>query len=522
MFLRKATLVASIGVLLMSACAEDESTSGISTARSEMQPLVDAACDWMFGCCSADELVYQVGDFTVDADDCSERLLDAIATGTPLDIQQGDLSSDPAEGLLVLALSINEGRVSVNDGAVNDCADATTNQACNSPVEVSSVGRCTPSATDPNANPCDPNEMFSGRQEVGEQCDGPWECKDGLRCVDFGIAGVCALRARDGENCFSDAECAEGLVCDWADGTCTAGALSGETCGFSDPANPLPGTENIRCAAGLNCDPVTSVCVGGFCAPGSPCGDVFGDSDCPETYFCVGNFATQATCQRPGAEFAPCSKGDDCQSTYCDPFEEVCASLLAAGEACFENTECESGFCSGGLCNPSFGAGQPCPSQDSAECQGGFCDTADPANPVCTAYSPEGGLCPIGFECDPDAGLLCVDGVCLLPPFANGTSCTNSAQCESLSCFQDVCESGAVIGATCRIDDPAVQPCILGSFCEAPAGTQDGVCAELRRSGSACENSDQCWGECVVRFGRQMCDATPAFLLDEVWCDGAQ
>ena len=85
--------------LLFSGCK-----SGIDTARNKSEPLVEAACGWMFSCCTADELVYQVGDFTVTPDNCSERLIDAIEAGVPLDLEQSGLSADPAQGLLLLAL----------------------------------------------------------------------------------------------------------------------------------------------------------------------------------------------------------------------------------------------------------------------------------------------------------------------------------------------------------------------------------------------------------------------------------
>jgi hypothetical protein len=516
--IRKAGLLGTMALLLVSACAEEERT-GIATARSQMKPLVDAACDWMFGCCSPDELVYQVGDFTVDANDCSERLLDAIATGVPLELVQPGLSDDPAAGLLTLALAINEGRVDVNGGAVRECGDATSERACNAPVvNMGPVGRCTPSATEVEANPCDPNEMFRGKQEVGEECDGPWECKEGLRCADFGIVGVCALRSRDGESCFSDGECATGLVCNYEEGLCRPGALSGEVCAYSDPLNPIPGTETVRCADGLSCDPVAFVCAGGFCSPGSPCFDLFGDSDCPESFYCVGNFSTQATCQQPGQVGGPCSKNDDCTTNFCDPFSEMCSELLDAGGSCFDNGECASGFCSGGLCQPSFGVGMPCLSGFNEECTDGYCDTLAPM-PVCTAYASEGGPCPNGSECDPEDDLFCVDAVCLRQPFPNGTTCFDNSQCESRACFMGECTTGAVIGAPCRTDG-STEPCIVGSFCEAPVGGVDGVCAELKRPGQPCATSDQCWGECVVRFGGLMCDATTAIELDEVWCDG--
>lgn len=517
--IRKASILGSLALLLVSGCAEEE-TSGIATARSQMKPLVDAACDWMFGCCSPDELVYQVGDFTVDANDCSARLIDAIEAGVPLNLEQGGLSSDPAEGLLVLALSINEGRVDVNSGAVRACADATSGMACNAPLVIEPSGRCTPSAAAPEADPCDPNEMFVGKQSVGEECDGPWECREGLRCIDFGIAGVCALRAKQNENCFSDSECAEDLICDWESGTCQPGALSGETCAFADPMNPLPGTETIRCAEGLTCDPASSVCTGGFCAPGSSCVDIFNDSDCPETYFCVGNFEVSHTCQQPGAESSPCTKPADCQSNFCNPIEETCGSLLGVGESCFDGSECSSGFCSGGLCSPSVSAGSACPSFDNDECQDGYCDSTDPVMPTCQGYVGEGMACPTGVECDPEAELQCVDATCLRTPFPNGTTCFDGIQCESLACYNGECTAGAVIGAPCRTDG-TTEPCIVGSFCETPSpATVDGVCAELKRSGQLCTGSEQCWGECITRFGSRMCDSTPAFALDEAWCDG--
>lgn len=515
--MRKAGLLGSLALLLLSACGEEERT-GIATARSQMKPLVDSACDWMFGCCSSDELVYQVGNFTVDADDCSERLLDAITAGAPLDLVQGGLSDDPAQGLLTLALAINEGRVDVNGGAVRECADATSERACNAPIMATgSVGRCTPSAMEVEANPCDPIEMFRGKQSVGEECDGPWECQEGLRCTDFGIVGVCALRSREGENCFSDGECADGLICNYEEGQCAPGAKSGEACAYADPMNPIPGTELVRCADGLTCHPTAFVCAGGFCSPGSPCFDTVSDSDCPESTFCVGNFFTQPSCQQPGLVGAPCSKPDDCGSNYCDPFDEICAELLPAGGSCFDNNECSSGFCSGGLCAPSYGVGQPCTSGFNEECFDGYCDAA---TTVCTAYAAEGGPCPNGTECDPEADLFCVDAVCLKQPFPNGTTCFDNSQCASRACYMGECTTGAVIGAECTTDGSA-EPCIVGSYCQSSSpGAVDGVCAELKRPGQACATSDECWGECVVRFGGLMCDATTATDLMEVWCDG--
>lgn len=504
--------------LASSLCLTGCSKDGYEDAREDTKPLVDAACGWMFACCSTDELSYQLGDFTVNAGNCSERLLDAISTGVPLELEQ-DLSDDPAEALLILALSINEGRVEVDEDAVSACAAATSTMACNMVESIDPNTSCTPEDQIP-PDPCDPEDMFVGVQELGEPCDGPWECAAGLRCVDFGLAGVCAQRSAAGEFCFADNECADALVCDWQTGTCSAGAPLGQTCAFTDPANPVPGTESIRCAEGLSCDPVGLTCVGGYCSPGANCGDIFNDSDCPEGYLCVGNFATAPTCQQPGDAGSPCSKPEDCSTGACDLNTETCIELLADGTPCGFNDECSSGFCSVGLCSPSAANGQPCPSLDPSECGDGYCDSiSDPLNPVCAAYASEGGACPNGNECDPEAMLSCVDGTCLMPPFADGTTCFDSSQCESQVCFMGVCSAGLPAGSSCTTDGTG-EPCELGAFCETADGSFDGTCAALRRSGESCLNDNQCWGSCVVRFGEQMCDATPAFALDELWCDG--
>jgi hypothetical protein len=152
------------------------------------------------------------------------------------------------------------------------------------------------------------------------------------------------------------------------------------------------------------------------------------------------------------------------------------------------------------------------------ECDGGYCDN-DPVMPTCQAYAGPGGACPLGIECDVEAGLSCVDMTCLMAPFPDGTACFDGSQCESQVCFGGVCTAGTAAGGACATDG-TIAPCVVGSFCETAAGAVDGTCAELRRPGQACDNSSQCWGECIVRYGQQMCDSTPAFSLNEVWCDG--
>ncbi len=499
------------------ACAEEE-TSGINTARSQMKPLVDAACEWMFGCCTSAELVYQVGDFTVDADDCSARLTDAIASGVPLALEQPGLSTDPAEGLLILALSIEQGRVDVNGGAVQECADATADRECNAiaPPPDPNATRCTPGDAEEIDIPCDPDEMFIGKQGVGQECAGQFECAPTLRCVDFGTAAVCARAGAIGDNCFNDAECAAGLICDFADGTCSEGKKIGEACAFVDALVPTPGTESIRCAEGLACDPTSLLCVGGFCAPGAPCNDVVDDTDCPEGFFCAGDgMGFVFTCQAPAPDGVPCMRNETCASNYCDLVTATCGSLLPDASPCNFSEECSSGYCDGVVCAPAAGNGDPCMSNE--QCAAGFCDFAN--GNICAAYAAEGGACPNLNECDPTADLFCVDATCQRAPFPNGTTCGDGSQCQTGVCFMGACADGTAIGGACT-NDGTVAPCVVGSFCDLVQGAASGTCVELLRSGQPCLRSEQCWGECTVRYGRLLCDSTPAFDLAETWCDG--
>lgn len=499
-------------------CAQE--VDGLREAEGDLQPLVDAACTWMFSCCSAGERTFQLGDFTVDADNCTQRMVDAIKAGAPLDLLEPDLSSSRAEGLLVLARSINEGRVSVNDPAVDTCAAATSNRACNTPVEPDQTGRCTPADEQP-ADPCDPDEMFQGRQKVGQECEAPWECEAGLRCVDFFITGVCAEAAVEGEHCFSDAECANDLVCDYQSGTCVVGALTGQPCAFADPDDPIPGTETTRCAQDLVCDPTSSTCAGGYCTAGAPCFDVFDHTDCPEGTYCVGEAVGTSTCRPPGPEGAPCVEDETCTSGFCDPVDQTCGTKLADGQACFDHLECASGYCDATTqtCAPTLSSGEICDSFSDAQCAGGYCDTTG-VDPVCVAHAGEGQPCPNGSECDPEQDLTCVDGSCLVYPLPNGVACFDNTQCESNVCFAGMCADGTPTGSACDLTG-GTAPCELGSFCDVPDGEMAGTCTALRRSGEACERSEQCWGDCTVRYGQQMCDETPAYSLGEVWCDGA-
>ena len=78
--------------LARSGCGEKD-VDGLQEARGDREPLVSAACGWMFGCCSDGERTFQLGDFTADATNCTERMIDAIEAGAPLQLVEVPLFS---------------------------------------------------------------------------------------------------------------------------------------------------------------------------------------------------------------------------------------------------------------------------------------------------------------------------------------------------------------------------------------------------------------------------------------------
>ena len=327
-----------------------------------------------------------------------------------------------------------------------------------------------------------------------------------MSCATYGLVGLCARQAIEGEYCFDDDECHDDLFCDFVTGTCARGAALDAPCAYRDPDDPVPGTETIRCEAGLSCDPVNQVCVG-YCVPGSECR---WDHDCPTDYLCVLD-----RCRMPGAPGDDCEDDADCASEQCDFVTQTCVALLPNADPCGSHDECDSEFCDSSTftCAPTVTAGAPCPSFDNAQCRDGYCDTTT-VMPTCIAYVGPGGTCTSTVECDPDLDLSCADMTCVMQPFPNGTSCAVGVQCESSVCWMGVCDTGTPVGGECDSIGTFAE-CAVGLYCDIEDMMTEGTCAPVRRTGEECDNDIQCWGSCTARWGVEMCDETPAASLDE-------
>jgi hypothetical protein len=490
----------------------DEGGGAQDDVHEAFEALIAARCDWLFGCCSRGELDLLVGPFTGDAADCAARVIDTLDAGAKPPVQVG--SSDL---LLYVILSLSQGRVQVDGNAVDACVEHMSASLCTDPGPPpgpdGAAQHCTPPTPEIEGDdPCAPEVLFIGTQEVGQAClpSAPFECEPGLRCVSFGELGVCARPAGEGDPCFTDQECEATLLCDGETGRCVASSPLGGPCAYADPDQPLPGTETEPCAPGLFCDPVGLMCVD-FCAPGAPCEK---DPECPEDHVCV-----FGSCSMPLVGGAPCEEAEDCESLVCDEDTSICTQLLGLGMSCSDHAECRSEFCDPSLdsCAPQKLPGQPCESGQDEECEQGVCnDTGDVSE--CVAKGVDGDACDYTTPCASDYG--CVGGICTPKPLLNGSPCTGNHDCVSGLCWNARCEAKSGAGAQCG--DAMFKPCEDSAYCEIdidPMGVPTGTCANKLRAGQGCEDDEQCFGSCVVAWGHRLCDATPE--NGAAWCDGS-
>jgi len=131
---------------------------------------------------------------------------------------------------------------------------------------------------------------------------------------------------------------------------------------------------------------------------------------------------------------------------------------------------------------------------------------------------PDGAPCSLGTQCESQFCSLDATRVCATPPLEIGRACGGSSSlCISHICFQGVCAIGLAEGQTCD-DSITNPPCGPDLYCDREVTPP--LCAKVHEAGEPCEIDDQCRGDCELRNGRYICDATPAFQAET--CDGAQ
>jgi hypothetical protein len=375
---------ATIGFLAVPAGCSSGSVGGTSTdagvdgaarlaeARAELTPLADAACSWIFHCCDGDERALQIGAAT--SSNCSDLLLQSEALGQLGGYGQTLAISASAQSVLAQLdhLGASSARTDLDPAALLACAQSIAQAPCASEPSA----HCEPMPPAPSGDPCDPQKVLVGEQQLGEACDpSGFECGPGLTCTNpnYDIEGVCVPEPAVGDLCLTDGACAPSFVCDWSSGTCVTGAAYGAPCSYAEPSNPIMGTEKVRCQVGLVCDTVTFECADPDCAGGSSCTV---DAQCPVGTACLAS---------------------------------VCGVLAQIGQPC---TDLPLGPCVGGFCS-------------NGTCVSGVC-----SGDTCFNGAGVGAVCSVDADCQPAAGLLCNAGSCTLVPVTSA-SCSSDQDCAA-------------------------------------------------------------------------------------------
>lgn len=248
------------------------------------------------------------------------------------------------------------------------------------------------SCSTPTAEICD--LVFRGTQSDGEACDSDDECEPGLYCAgdsfDTMCAGTCSPTAGAGESCL-EATCGEGLGCDETD-TCVPLSGSGEPCSSED-----------ECLGELLCDTALGECYPPSDAEGRPCEPSSGFDPCPPPTDC----SPEGVCVRyelgqlagPGESCSPgeCVSLHVCADGSCEP-------LPVLGQSCDELRQCLQGACADGTCT-LLANGETCFGDE--QCESDRCD-----DELCVARAPIGGSCTFSSDCV--EGAVCgVDDVCV-------------------------------------------------------------------------------------------------------------
>ncbi len=291
------------------------------------------------------------------------------------------------------------------------CQNCTSSSQCTSP-QTCNAGRCTTGTT-------------PGAGAFGASCVAPADCQTGLTCLGDGTSGICT-RTCIGSGKGGDADCPLGYGCiDYVSGALDGLSMCNAAAQMSSTYPGLPFDQ----------------------APGASCADHNG---C-QTSVC---YSDTHTCARACLANRDCNAGEVCYSLIDEDgaamgydlcFDSDTSAYKAAGVACAQNWECDSGLCVGTCAN-----GSPC--NGSADCGGQACTG------TCRDHCRSNSDCPSSQSCNPWATVIATPksgwvATCM-PKFftgtqADGTSCTEDANCASDWCIGGICTTPCAIKADC-------------------------------------------------------------------------
>jgi hypothetical protein len=216
-------------------------------------------------------------------------------------------------------------------------------------------------------------DVSSGKVEYDAQAGRAWVEATREQPCNSTFAAMAALEAAydaaflgtialDGP-CFVDQECVAGAMCDRA--ACQDGP---ECCAGTCVARPVPVPIGGDCSMGACEDAAWCDPAGGDMGSGPTCAPRVGNGQaCVDELSCQdGLLCGSGQCYRLSPQGAPCnpSLSTSCldYSNWCDPAQNECVLLPAAGEPCgTSGAGCQLyAYCDGATCQPRPKEGEPC------------------------------------------------------------------------------------------------------------------------------------------------------------------
>ena len=461
-------------------------SAGNGSGKATVDALINSICEYEFSCCDQGERNYRLGPFGDEAKNCSEQFLfqlnESNQSNNPF---PSNLGISTVSGLLgALGYEVNLDRVTVNESGIAECIDSRKSLACSKLTEVKDYCEAGSFGSDP----CALGNLFKPGLKIGDRCTesafltegaaNDVECPVGSSCLpasdpdnqqDF---AACVQRGLADQPCTEDNDCDYNFYCNNS-GRCTEKQAEGKSCSFNTADKPLPGEEDIQCAAGLSCNPSTLKCVSP-CNTGFVCGAASAEGLCPESDSC-----------------APATIGDNTDAFH------ICRALGNADTSrCDDDRDCSAArHCSAGTCLPDLAKDDPCGL--SSECGAGlYCAAGS-----CQLLKEPNIPCVRGIEtgCSPVSAPYCVfDSIaaatqCKASRSKAGDVCLLTEDCrEGLICEATdtsgslKCSVGAAVGDNCDADstDSDKLDCGAGAWCHG------GKCLAQQNPGGDCKSPD--------------------------------
>ena len=413
-----------------------------------------------------------------------------------------------------------------NYGAIPGLRNSYNQGICTDPIATGEQCYCN-LGTDPVGGKCIDN--LTGLEQVNTQCESG-------RCVE----GVSGLECADGLKAIG-ASCTLAVAgVGQADATCISKWCAGDgKCATQCTDNNLP-----TCPTGYYCNVAIPV----IPYAGSPTS--------PNRFACEPKKANDGACHIQDITNGQFPEHFECTGGYCDASVSQCKPRLAATVACPATnsaTACSNSFCKyidstpTYTCTAFIAAGGACNFSDARECgPGAYCGEAGTNANKCVAYAAAGAACDNANDvfCDTSGAtsLSCAltsatAGVCAaFGMYPDGSNCSNGGNpydpfCASHWCRGSdlTCQQPLAEGADCDIDDPEINHCAVGTFCDyddLPTSDADygkGTCVAQGTAGVACnprfDGMDCLNNGCTLRNDQFVCES---YSLPEetLFCDG--